>query len=199
MDHYNVTISRQFGSLGRPIGMKLAELLNVDFYDRDIVEEAARQLNLPLYEVSNQEEREQGNFFYMRYPLGQNSLEIRERLYEVQNQIIQDWAKKSSCVIVGRCSDYILRNEKNHINFFIYAPYEAKLKNCVEDLNMKQSEAIKMMRDVDRARNLYHKRHTRFNQHDLEYNHVMIDSSMLGVDGTAEMMALIVKKRFNLD
>jgi cytidylate kinase len=198
MEHYNVTISRQFGSLGRPIGMKLADILKVDFYDRDIVEEAARQLNLQLYEVSRQEEQEKTGFFRMRYPLGQNTLEIRERLYEVQNRIILDWAQKSSCVIVGRCSDYILRNEENHINFFIYAPYEARLKNCVNDLDMKQSDAVKMIREVDKARNAYHKRYTRFDQQDLEYNHVMIDSSLLGVDGTAELMAFIVKKRFHL-
>lgn len=198
MEHFNVTISRQFGSLGRPIGMKLAEILGVEFYDRDIVEEAAKQLNLPLSEASNLEEKEKTGFLYMRYPLGGSSLEIKERLYEIQNRIITDLAAKKSCVIVGRCSDYILRNEKNHINFFVFAPYEERLKNCIEDLNMSKTEAIKMIQGVDKARDAYHKRYTRFLPKDLEYNHVMIDSSVLGVDGTAEIMAEIVKKKFGL-
>lgn len=198
MEKFNVTISRQFGSLGRPIGMKLAELLNVEFYDRDIVEEAAKQMNLPLSEVSKQEERERAGFFYMRYPLGGSSLEIKERVHEVQNKIILELAQKGSCVIVGRCSDYILRNEKNHVNFFIYAPYEARLANCINDLGMKESEAVKMIVEVDKARDAYHKRYTRFSQKDLKYNQVMVDSSMLGVDGTAEILADVVKKKFNL-
>lgn len=199
MERYNVTISRQFGSLGRPVGMKLAEILGIEFYDRDIVEEAAKQLNLPLSEASNMEEREKRGFLYMRYPLGSGTnIEMKERLYEVENRIITDWASKKSCVIVGRCSDYILRNEKNHINFFIYAPYEERLKNCVESLHMSRTEGIKMIREVDRARNAYHKRYTHFLAQDLEYNHVMIDSSVFGVDGTAEIMADIVRKRFNL-
>lgn len=198
MEKFTVTISRQFGSLGRPIGMKLAELLNVDFYDRDIVEEAAKQMNLPISEVSKHEETEKSRFFNMRYPLGERSLEIKERVYEVQNKIILDWAQKSSCVIVGRCSDYILRNQENHISFFIYAPYEARLENCINDLSMKRSDAEKMIAEVDRARDAYHKRYTRFSQNDLAYHHVMIDSSLLGVDGTAEMVAEIVKKKFDL-
>ncbi|MBP1736302.1 MAG: cytidylate kinase [Oscillospiraceae bacterium] len=199
MLHYNITISRQFGSLGRLIGMRVAELLGIEFYDRDIVEEAAKRLNLSLAEVSSQEEREKGGFLRMRYPLGSNNtLEVKERLYEVQTKIILDMAQKSSCVIVGRCSDFVLRNEENHINFFIYASYEARLSNCVNDLSMKETEAIRMIAEVDKARDAYHKRYTRFSQKDLKYNHVMIDSSLLGVGGTANMLAAIVKEKFQL-
>ncbi len=198
MDQFYVTVSRQFGSQGRDIAMKLANRLHVAFYDREIVEEAARQLNLSLFEASDEEEQDREAFFHMRYPLGQNTLELRERLYEVESQIVKNLAKKGSCVIVGRCSDYILRNEKNRINFFLYAPYEARLNNCIEELNMKRADAVRMIRAVDRARNTYHKRHTRFELHDMACNHVMIDSSLLGVDDTADIMAEIAKKRFGL-
>lgn len=198
MERYNITISRQFGSLGRPVGMKLAEILGIDFYDRDIVEEAAKRLNLSLRDASDFEENERSGFLYMKTPLVGKTLEIKERLFEVQQQIILDWAHKGSCVIVGRCSDYILRNEARHMNVFIYAPYEARLKNCVEDLGMSHQEAVNMIHDVDKARTAYHKRYTRFAASDLEYNHVMIDSSFLGVDGTAEMIAELARKKFKL-
>lgn len=197
-ENYTVTISRQFGSLGRPIGMKLAEILGCAFYDRDIVEEAAAQLNISVAEASRLEEREKGSFLYMRYPLGTSNIELKERLYEIQYNIIKEWAAKGPCVIVGRCSDYILRNDPEHMNFFIFAPYEARLKNCIEELGMEKSEAVKMIADVDRARDAYHKRYTRFKASDLEYNHVMIDSSLLGVEGTAEAMASIIRQRFGL-
>ncbi|MST81297.1 cytidylate kinase-like family protein [Bilifractor porci] len=199
MENYTVTISRQFGSLGRPIGMKLAELLGIEFYDRDIIEEAARQMDLPLAEASNLEEKERTGLLYMRYPLGKSNIEVKERLYEVENSIIRNWASRKSCVIVGRCSDYILRNEKNHINFFIYAPYDQRVKNCIEDLGFKKEDAMSMIDEVDKARNRYHKRYTHFKQEDLELNQVVIDSSVLGVDGTAEIMADFVKKRFHIN
>lgn len=199
MEKYTVTISRQFGSLGRPIGMKLAELLGIDFYDRDIIEEAAKQMNLPLAEASDLEETEKSHFGYMRYPLGHSNIEVKEHLYEVENSIIRDWASRKSCVIVGRCSDFILNNEKNHINFFIYAPFDERVKNCIDSLGFTQENAIDMINQVDKARNRYHKRYTHFRQEDLALNHVMIDSSMLGVDGTAEVMADIVRKRFRLN
>lgn len=196
MERYNITISRQFGSLGRPIGMKVAELLGIEFYDRDIVEEAAKRMNLSLREASDYEENERTGFLYMKTPLVGKTIEIKEKLYDVQKQIIIDWAHKSSCVIVGRCSDYILRNEKRHMNVFIYAPYEARLNNCVENLGMTYQEAVRMIQDVDKARGAYHKRYTRFKQDSLEYNQIMIDSSFLGIEGTAEMIADIAKKKF---
>ncbi len=196
---YHITISRQFGSLGRMVGMKLAEILDIPFYDRDIVEEAARQLNIPLSEASRIEEREKSRFSFMKYPLGGGtSMEIKERLFVMQTKIIMEWAEKSSCVFVGRCSDFILKDDPAHINFFIYAPIEVRLRNCVKELGMKPNEAMKMINDVDKARYAYHKRYTRFSQKDLELNHVMIDSSLLGVDGTAEIMADIVRKRMQL-
>lgn len=198
MERYVITIQRQFGSLGRPVANRLAEILGIEFYDRDIVEEAASRMNISLQEASDVEEQERKGFFYMSHPLAGRTMEIRERLFETQKRIIVDWAHKSSCVIVGRCSDYILRNEPNHINIFIYAPYEARMKNCVEELGMKPAEAAKMINDVDKARYAYHKRYTRFTQKDLEYNDIMIDSSMLGVEGTAQALADVIRRKFNL-
>lgn len=198
MAHFNVTISRQFGSLGRPVGMKLAELLGVEFYDRDIVEKAAKEMNLPLYEVGELEETQHKGFFYMSYPLGNSTREIKDKLYEVQSKLILNIAQEQSCVIVGRCSDYLLKDEEGHVNFYIYAPYKARLQNCMEELGMKREEAVKMIAAVDKARNAYHKHYTGHNQEDLDCNHVMIDSSLLGVDQTAELLAEIVRKKFGL-
>lgn len=200
MGHYNITITRQFGSLGRLVGMKLAENLGIPFYDRDIVEEAAKQLNIPLSEASRIEERDDNKFLFMKYPLGgQSSMEMKERLFSIQTKIIREWAEKESCVIVGRCADYILRDEPLHMNIFIYAPVDVRLKNCVEELGMTEETALKMIKDVDKARSAYHKRYTRFTQADLEFNDLMVDSSLLGVEGTADALAYIVRKKFGKD
>lgn len=198
MEKYVITISRQFGSLGRPIAKKLSELLNINFFDRDIVEEAAKKLNLPVSEISSLEEQEKKNFLYMRHPLGQSNTEIQEKIFDAETQIIMDIAARQSCVIVGRCSDYLLRNFENHLNFFIYAPYEKRLANCTDILNLSRKDAVRMIASVDKARNAYHKRYTHFKPDDLEYNHFMIDSSVFGIDGTAEIMAQIIRYKFKL-
>ncbi|MFV0529631.1 MAG: AAA family ATPase [Lachnospiraceae bacterium] len=195
-DTYTITITRQFGSLGRPIGMKLAEQLGVEFYDRDIVEQAAKDMNLPLSYVSEQEERVRKGFFYMRYPLGENPAEIRDKIYAAQHKIITQWARKSSSVIVGRCSDYILRAQERHLNFYIYAPYEARLHNCICDLQMKEKDAEKMIAEIDKARDAYHRRYAKVPMLNQTYNDFMLDSSVLGVDGTVEIMKQIIETKF---
>ena len=195
---YNITISRQFGSLGRPIGMKLAQKLGIEFYDRDIIEEAAKRMDIALSDASDMEENEKQGFLYMKTPLRGRTTELKEELYNVERKIIIEWASKSSCVIVGRCSNYILRDDENHMNVFIYAPYEKRLENCVNQLGMNEEKARKMIMDVDRARDVYHKCFTRFKPADLTYNQVMFDSSMLGVDGTADAIAAVARLRFNL-
>lgn len=196
MDKYVVTITRQFGSLGRPIAIKLAELLDIPLYDRDIVEEAAARMNLSLQEAASYEETGHSGFLYMKTPLIGKTMELKEKLFETEKKIIIDLAQKESCIIVGRCSDYILRQQPRHLNVFIYAPFDARMKNCVESLGMEVHEAQKMIEDVDKARAAYHKRYTRFAPEALNYNQLMIDSSLLGEEGTAEMLAQIIKKKF---
>lgn len=125
---YIVTITREFGSMGRPIARRLSELLQIEFYDRDIIEETARQMNLPLSVVSNNEERQGGEYAKMSSPLGKFSSEKQNEIFRVQSEIIKKLATKESCVIVGRCAEFILRDFKNCLNIYIYSPYEKRIK-----------------------------------------------------------------------
>ncbi len=110
----------------------------------------------------------------------------------------REMAEKESCIIVGRCADYIFRDHRNVLNIYIYAPVDARYKNCVEVLKMKPEEATKMIYKVDKARTVYHKRYAKYALGDPDSKQIMIDSSMLGVRGTAEILAEIVQKRFGL-
>lgn len=94
MANYYITINRQFGSLGLPIAIKLAEILGIEYYDRDIVEETARQMNIPLSQASEQEETVANRFGRMAFPLGQGSTENQQQMFDVQAKIIQDLAAK---------------------------------------------------------------------------------------------------------
>ena len=195
---YIVTITRQFGSLGRPIAREMSELLKIEYYDRDIVEATSKKMNLPVSKISEHEETYSTNLFSMLLPLGSDSIAKQDEIYNVQKQVIREMAEKESCIIVGRCADYIFRDHRNVLNIYIYAPVDARYKNCVEVLRMKPEEATKMIYKVDKARTAYHKRYAKYAPGDPDSKQIMIDSSMLGVKGTAEVLAEIVQRRFGL-
>ena len=182
--------------MGRPIAKKTAEILGIECYDRDIVEETAKRMNMPLSSVSDLEESAKNMFFGMKYPLGMGTTDVQDNIFIAQQKIINQLVEKESCIIVGRCSDYILKNMENAFHVYIYASYEDKLDNCVNLLGMKEAEARKMINDVDKARMQYHKHYAGYAMNDPKYKDLMINSHFLGVDGTAELLADIVRKKF---
>ena len=195
MKKFVITITREFGSLGRPIAKRLAELLAVEFYDRDIVEATAKRMGLPVSVVSNKEEKK-SNFWEMIFPLGMESAEQQSKIFDVQAQIIEGIASRESCIIVGRCADYILQNDPNAVHVYIYAPYADRLANCVETLGMKKNEAKKMIYEVDKARLAYHKYFAKFPPGAPDHTHIIMNSALLEVEGTAKALAEIIKVKF---
>ncbi|WP_349671906.1 cytidylate kinase-like family protein [Lacrimispora sp.] len=196
MEKFTITITREFGSLGRSIARELSQILGVEFYDRDIVEEVANKLNLPVSTVSNEEEKSRHSFLPRMFPLGTDEEYMQDIIFDVQKDIILNLANKSSCILVGRCSDFLLEKKKNNINIFIYASYEKRLQNCVDTLGMTELEAKRMILSVDKARNAYHKKYAGYLPGDPEHKQLMIDSSLLGVTGTAKLIAEIVHQLF---
>ena len=197
MDKYIITITREFGSLGRPIAHALSQKLGIEYYDRDIVDEVAKQLNLPVSQISDAEESSHNHFFAHMFPLVTDKQYIQDMIFDVQKDIILDLARKSSCIIVGRCSDFLLQNEPNVLNIFIYAPYKARLENCVNALEMSEEDAKRTIMKVDKARCAYHKRYAGYSPSDPLHKHLMIDSSLLGVEGSADLIAEVVRRKFH--
>ena len=196
MKPYVITISRQFGSMGRSIAQELSRELGVEFYDRDIVEETAKRLGMPVSVISDTEENSKSIYFKRKYPLGMGISSFKDEVFMVQKNIIRDLADKGSCIIVGRCAESILADKENRLSVYIYAPYAARFRNCTEKLGMDEATAKRMIREVDRSRELYHRRYCPeikdgFTDHDL-----MIDSSRFGVKGSADMLAQIARKLF---
>lgn len=198
MENYIITITRQFGSLGRPIAREMSDMLGIEYYDRDIVEETSKRMDLPVPEVSEIEETAKSRFFNMRFPLGNADIGRQNAVFEVQANIISDLADAHSCIIVGRCGDYILRNKPNRLDIFIYAPYEARLQNCIEILHMEPDTARKMIVSVDNARDLYHKRYARYLPGDPNHKDILVNSATLGSHLTAQVLCEFVRKRFGL-
>lgn len=195
MEHYVITISRQFGSLGRTIAAKLSELLDINFYDRDIVEQAAKRLGQPVSVISNEEENAGSRFLPRKYPLGMGLVSIQEEIFLVQQNIINDLASKESCIIVGRCGNFILKEHPNSLHIYIYASYEQRLSNCINSLKMDGKIAKKYIKEVDRARENYRRRYGGEQESLLNGYDMLIDSGRFGVEGTAQLIAEIVAKQ----
>lgn len=203
MEKYVVTITRQFGSLGRPIARKMSDILGIEYYDRDIVDQAAKKLQLPVSVVNQEEERAVKQavnpFSRMMFPLGKGTSNTQDKIFEAQKNIIQFLAEKDNCIIVGRCSDFILSEVENSIHIYIYASYEARLKHCITELGMEEAEARRMIKSVDEARDSYHMQYAGYLPDDKRHKDIMIDSSLFGVEGTAQFLADAVKKKFYAD
>ena len=192
-ESYVITVTRQFGSMGRPIAEKLAKKLGINYYDRDIVDMTAKKLNMSVSEISELEESVQGKFFYMKYPLGMATTETQDKIFEQQKEIIRNLAQKGSCVVVGRCSDYILKDFDNCINIYIYADEDKRYEVCLNDFKMQSNEAKKMMLEIDKARERYHKEYAGYLPSDPSYKDLMINSASLGIDGTVNMLEQYIK------
>ena len=196
MEQYVVTISRQFASMGRTIAQKLAEKLEVEYLDRDIVVETAKRMQQSVAAISDAEDNTKYHFLRKKYRLDMGIYNITDEIFYSQKNIIRDAAKKSSCIIVGRCSDSILKDFKNHLNVYIYAPYEKRYENCVQELKMDQKTAVRMIKDVDRARTNYQRKYCPEVTSVFDNKDIMIDSSKFSIDEVADILARIVLQRW---
>ena len=197
-ENYVITIARQFGSLGRMIGKQLAKELGIDYYDRELIEKAAESMGLPVSSLADLDDKMSGTFQKMLYPLGISSSATQSKLFEIQKSMILEAANKSSCVIVGRCADYILRDHPNVISVFIYAEYEQRLANCISDLHIYPESAKTLIHDVDKARKLYHKFYTGCDFEGINGRHILIDSGAYGIDGSVQLLKAAARNKFHL-
>lgn len=195
MDKYVITISRQFGSMGRSIAQKLSDILEIDFLDRDIVEMTSKRMGLPVSMISNEEEAVKAGFLGRMYPLGVGVPNLKDEIFEVQSNIIKDYVKKESCIIVGRCAEYVLRDEPNLLSIYIYAPYNERVKNCVNYLGMEEKDAKRIIKEVDTARENYHRVYVPKYSSPFDNRDICINSSKYGINGTAEIIAGIISEK----
>lgn len=192
-----ITISREFASMGRTIAQNVAKKLNIEILDRDIVAEAARRMNMTIPEISHLDEHPGYNRFFMRrtYLFNFGVYNSSEKLFEVERNVIEDYAEKGNCIIVGRCAESILRQRENMLRVYIYAPFETRLRHCMEDLQIggrEESEAD--IRRVDEARNAYRRRHA-FSGNPYDNFDLIINSGTFGIEGSANLIAEVAKKQ----
>ena len=195
-----VTIGRSFGSNGRLIGENLARQLGIKFYDRNLIEMAAKESGLDWKTVGNADEKLVGRILKFRAGLDFVQENPNDKIYRAQAEIIRSIVKsEESCVFVGRGADYVLRNRHEVLKVFIYAPYSLRLETVMKRYNFTKDEAERAIKHMDKTRRNYYEYFTDNNWDQKEGKDMLIDSSEFGVDGTVSLIKSAVECKLKRD
>lgn len=199
MRKYIVTISREFGCNAREIARTLASRLGVPFYDKDLVDMAADKagVHVDIIKESDEIMNRKQNTLFNEFVYGSSTSFYSEQAIQAQAEVIREIAdKKESCVMFGRCSDFILREYPNIINFFFYAPLEERIKHIAKSYDLTEKNAEKMIKRIDKQRHNYYKYVTGRNRGDRIGKHVMLDVSTYGIEGSVKLLCEAIRIRF---
>lgn len=190
MDKYVVTIGREYGSGGRLIGQQLARELDVPFYDRELIALAAKESGLAEEFVQKMEQKITVSFFDNLYMTGYE-LPLSEQIFLAQCKVIREIAEKSSCVIVGRCADYVLRDSPNCIKIFVHAPIEERMRRVREVYKENHHDLEDYIRRQDKNRASYYNYYTQQKWGKAQNYHLCIDSS-IGIPAAVHIIKELV-------
>ncbi len=197
---YNiVTIERRYASGGNEIGKKLAKELGYRFYDRNILMEAAKNLDIPFVKIEGLEESSSGGILFNLYktPLGglsgSKEQPLADKLFLEEKRIIEEVAKEGNCVIVGRASGYILREKENNLKVFIHAEDEKRIQRAIEKEGIKQSEAENALKKNDKRRGGFYNSVTNWVWSDPKYYEIYLNAGRLGIDLCVKLLAQAVR------
>lgn len=194
-----ITIGREYGSGGRQIGQQLAKMLNISFYDKELIDEASRRSGVSCDFLERADEKAPNLLDYaLLGSFGNESVLSNGNFYVLQSNVILSLAKEKSCVIVGRSADYILRNHPRCINLFIHAPEEFRKKQIAQRLSVDLDEAESVMGKHDRSRAKFYNFYTDKVWGKASSYHLSIDSSVLGMENTAAYLYEFVQNVLKL-
>ncbi len=188
-----ITIAREYGSGGRYIGKLVANQLGIPLYDKEFIAEIASKTGLSEEYIENQEQKREtlaglNNGYYV-------GLDNKDELFLKEAELIKEIAQKGSCVIVGRCADFILKENKNVVKVFIYSDMEHKIKRAVEYYHLDKNKAEKEIKRINKLRANHYKYYTEQEWNNYENYDICLNSDALGVEKTAEMICNIVKEK----
>lgn len=199
-----INIGRELGSGGRQIARLLAERFNLRFYDKELLELVAKESGLCSEYLEKSDETASGSSFFSGIPsmnlsvfgggfFGAHNLMGQERLFGLQSDIIQRLAEESDCIFVGRCADFILRNNPGCVNVFISADMQDRVDRVSKNDGISKEEAQKLIEKVDRQRSAYYNYYTYQTWGAAKTYHLCVNSSRLGIKGTADFIASFVE------
>ncbi len=185
-NNFIITISREFGSGGRYVGELLAKELNINFYDKEIINLTAKESGLSEdYIIANEQVKNSFNIYYNN----------DDNIFLSESKIIKNISKKP-CVIIGRCADYILKDNINVYKIFLYSDLDNKIKRCVKYYGMKKEQALKEIKNIDKNRAKHYEYYTNRKWKDFSNYDLVINVDKLGVIGTVNIIKNIFKNKY---
>lgn len=191
---FAITITRQFSCDGRLTAEALSKELGIEFYDKVLVKEVAKKLHLSPELIGGVEETTKKTF--MPFGMGHT---LQDDIFNAQTEIIKELAQKESGIFVGRLSDYVLSDNPNNLSIYLFTSYENRIQNCINRWNLSEKESKKLIDRIDKARVEYRKKYAPDYDNVFANRQIMLDSSYFGVEGTAQLIAQIARKKFELD
>lgn len=199
-DKFVITIGRQFGSCGKEIGQELAKRFGIEFYDKKLITLASKESGLCQEFFEKADEKNSGNLLqafaagFTFGPFQYNDFLSNDKLFQIQSDVIRKVANEHSCVIVGRCADYILRDNKRCFNVFIHAGMEERVRTVMKRQQITEQEAREVIRKMDKTRPNYYNFYSDKEWGVASSYHLSVDSSFLGVGATVDFIEEFVKK-----
>lgn len=193
-----ITIGRQYESMGSEIAQKLSELTGIPFYDREALVSIAEDYGIPKETFEKADEQATSSFLYSlamsSYSgslahFGMNDHILTDRVFNIQSEEIRKIADSGSCIIVGRCADEVLSGYKGLLKVFVHAPIEKRVENYLKQFpNSDENTARKQITKLDKKRASYYNFYTGKGWGDPKNYHINVDSSVLGIEGTARLI-----------
>jgi cytidylate kinase len=203
-ENYVINIGRQLGSGGREIGQKLSERLGISFYDKDLIRLASQESGIKedVFEKVDEKKRFSflGGFFSLRGSVSEDDFQnyylTNETLFNIQSDVIRSLAEQKSCIFVGRCADYVLKENSRCLNVFISADMNDRIKRVSENMHLPEYKAIEHIKKTDRQRAGYYNYFSDKTWGVAESYHLCINSSVLGIDETVSFICQLAEKKF---
>ena len=186
-----ITISREFGSGGRTIGKKVAENLGIPCYDRELIHKIAQESGFAEEYIQDAGEYSPGGFLASALSNRSFGPTNEDYLWEIQWKIITELAEKESCVIVGRCADYILRDKADCLTAFIHASMDYRADRIVRVYGEREVSPQERLRDKDKWRAAYHRFYTDMKWGDAKNYQITLDSGKLGIEQCVKILQML--------
>lgn len=206
VNRYIITIGRQLGSGGREIGQKLSARLGIAFYDKELIRIASQQSGLKEEFFERVDEQKHFSLFPgilgLRTSLTDdffsNYYLSNESLFRIQSDVMRTLAGEGSCIFVGRCADYVMKDERNCLNLFISADMADRIKRIAISHKLSDTKAKELIERTDKGRSSYYNYFSGKTWGASESYHLCINSSVLGIDETVRLISHVAGSRFGL-
>ena len=190
-----ITIAREYGSGGRYVGKLLAKMLDLKFYDKNLIRIVSDESGLSASYIEENEQNIHGNLLSSFNTQYYNNLSNDDNLFIAESNAIRNIAEKGGCVIVGRCSNYILRDNKNIISIFLYSDDNNKIKRAVKYYGLKEENALKEINRINKNREKHYNYYTHEKWRNINNYDLSINVDKLGIEKTAEFIAKFVENK----